>query len=693
MSGFFLGETPELQLGTSMLCRSRRQNDTARTMIITNSRNSLRTLAALTCVLLSPVAAAQDQGAPLPDPDGKSANMSKRVQVYILMGQSNMLGFGKINGGNGSLTHAINEKGKYPYLMDDSGAWTVRKDVRNVFVMGSGIGRMKVYKNEWMTITGKNIGPEIGIGHYVGNATDAPVLILKSCIGNRSLGYDLVPPGAEGREPPKSSGWYAGIQYDGDVANAKTVLANLRDYYPGAKGYTVAGFFWWQGDKDRYNADLANRYEENLVLMIKALRAEFNAPDANFVCATLGQTSKGAGGNEGKILEAQLAVDGKSRKYPKFKGNVASVYSKPYCQGGGSSGHYGGNAETYMGVGQAMGRAMAELLSKAVPGSAVRSLVDEDKLDSGLKTVLKLLVDNRLAQADKAVQPYLGGQTGKDAEQVGYAEKLNDYLTSMVTEAVEEMQAISDSGDVCQLKQALAKNKRFAGIAAYDTEQAECAAELGSETGIKELAVGKKFYAIVAKKESVKAASYFRLLANLRVENPDSFYVSKADEEIAAVNALVAKSIGEIRALGEIGDVYAKFTMIKEVKTKLAKIPAFDRANEEWNREYKEAETKRNYAAGKAYAAIFESLEDTNTKFKRIRASNNKIKSTRSRAKAVEKTSLYYMTKLKPLASKLEKFVDRYGDSYYGKGARTALDNYVKSERKTLKNPLAGKGK
>jgi hypothetical protein len=59
----------------------------------------------------------------------------------------------------------------------------------------------------------------------------------------------------------------------------------------------------------------------------------------------------------------------------------------------------------------------------------------------------------------------------------------------------------------------------------------------------------------------------------------------------------------------------------------------------------------------------------------------------------VEKTSLYYMTKLKPLASKLEKFVDRYGDSYYGKGARTALDNYVKSERKTLKNPLAGKGK
>ena len=31
----------------------------------------------------------------LPDPDGKLADMSKPIQVYILMGQSNMLGFGQ----------------------------------------------------------------------------------------------------------------------------------------------------------------------------------------------------------------------------------------------------------------------------------------------------------------------------------------------------------------------------------------------------------------------------------------------------------------------------------------------------------------------------------------------------------------------------------------------------------------------
>ncbi len=80
------------------------------------------------------------------------------------------------------------------------------------------------------------------------------------------------------------------------------------------------------------------------------------------MCATLGQTAKGATGNEGKILEAQLAVDGRTGKYKEFKGNVASVYAKPLSQGGASNSHYGGNAETYMNIGEAMGKAMAELL-------------------------------------------------------------------------------------------------------------------------------------------------------------------------------------------------------------------------------------------------------------------------------------------------------------------------------------------
>ena len=59
------------------------------------------------------------------------------------------------------------------------------------------------------------------------------------------------------------------------------------------------------------------------------MRKDFNAPNAKFVLATLGEANKGCGGNGEKVLEAQLAVDGATGKYPEFKGNVATVFSNP----------------------------------------------------------------------------------------------------------------------------------------------------------------------------------------------------------------------------------------------------------------------------------------------------------------------------------------------------------------------------
>ena len=166
----------------------------------------------------------------------------------------------------------------------------------------------------------------------------------------------------EGNGEKPAAGWYAGKQYDDDVEYAKTVLNDLNTYYPGAKSYEVAGFFFWQGEKDTGNATHAAHYEANLVRFIKSLRKDFNAPDAKFVLATLGEAKKGSGGNGGKILEAHLSVDGDSGKHPEFKGNVKTVYTNPLSKGGSGNGHYGSNSETYMNVGEGMGQAMVELL-------------------------------------------------------------------------------------------------------------------------------------------------------------------------------------------------------------------------------------------------------------------------------------------------------------------------------------------
>ena len=62
------------------------------------------------------------------------------------MGQSNMVGFGSTAG-----LKAATGKGLYPYLVDDAGNWTVRKDVRNVRVMCSGSGPWKTHFNDWLS--------------------------------------------------------------------------------------------------------------------------------------------------------------------------------------------------------------------------------------------------------------------------------------------------------------------------------------------------------------------------------------------------------------------------------------------------------------------------------------------------------------------------------------------------------------
>jgi alpha-galactosidase len=323
-----------------------------------------------------------------------TADHSKPVQVYIMLGQSNMLGFGRVGPKEtiGSLEYLVKETSKYPHLIDSNGAWQTRPDVRYVHVMDQrgvdykDLETFQTVRNEWLT-PNKSFGPELGFGQVMGEFHQEPVLLLKACIGNRSLGWDLLPPGSERFEfngkiyagykdvanfwakgsEPKPVPWYAGRQYDADTSHAKLVLKKLADFYPGyqGQGYEVAGFVWWQGHKDQ-DAGLASRYEQNLVRLINSLRKDFNSPNAKFVVAT----GCGNPGNEGlglQIAEAQLAVDGDKGKYPDFKDNVKSVDVREFWREADVSPvnqghHYNHNAETYYEVGDSLGKAMQALL-------------------------------------------------------------------------------------------------------------------------------------------------------------------------------------------------------------------------------------------------------------------------------------------------------------------------------------------
>ena len=300
--------------------------------------------------------------------------------------------------GKGTLETLVKEEGLFPFLIDDKGNWTVRNDVvlcesyldKNKFKGG---------RNTPLTATanGKHIGPELGFGYVMGTFHDEPVLLIKADIGNRSLGWDYLPPGSERFEAeetnrktgekktyifagykdsqskwekgtePKPGGWYAGKQYDECTQAIHGVLDNFDTLFPQYKdqGYEVAGFVWWQGHKDQ-NPIHASSYEQNLVNLIKAWRKEFKTPDAKWVIATIAFEGWQLGEPGKTIAEAQLAVDGDSGKYPEFKGNVKTVEARPFWRSmaespTGTGYHYNHNAETYMLVGDALGKAMAEL--------------------------------------------------------------------------------------------------------------------------------------------------------------------------------------------------------------------------------------------------------------------------------------------------------------------------------------------
>jgi alpha-galactosidase len=312
-------------------------------------------------------------------------------KITFLTAAANGLGWWQRTDIPGTLETLVNADGKFSHLVDDDGKWTVQNDVWYKGLVTAGA-------NKWLSVgcgaSSNQIGPELGFGHVMGRYHDQPVLIIKTSQGNRSLGWDFLPPGSErfthegttyagyqdtpsswvDGEPKKKVNWYAGKQYDDCFAAAHKVLNDFASEFPQFKdrGYEIAGFVWWQGHKDGGSAVHADRYEQNLVRLIKTLRKEFKAPNAPFVIATIGFGGWKMAGNHLNIANSQLAVSGNrgnKGKYPEFAGNVLTVETRDFWREASISPrnqdfHYNGNAETYMLVGDALARAMVEMVEK-----------------------------------------------------------------------------------------------------------------------------------------------------------------------------------------------------------------------------------------------------------------------------------------------------------------------------------------
>ncbi|MGC6426321.1 MAG: sialate O-acetylesterase [Akkermansiaceae bacterium] len=293
-----------------------------------------------------------------------------KLKIFILAGQSNMVGFGQLEGSPGTMESYLKENPKaYRHLIGKDGKRVVRDDVWIV-----NISNTENPQQGWLGVgygaSEKHIGPEYGFGFKLGDHFEDPVLLIKSAWGGRSLYHNFLPPSAHDYPTPTKDG-DKGFHYAEVLRHFKEITSKLKRYYPNyrGRGFELCGFGWHQGWNDRINQDAVDAYEKNLVHLIKDIRKDLGVEKLPFVVA-----NSGFGGwdlparYKAKVeqhVEAQLAP-GNARKYPEFKGNFAGVETRDFHrtqkQSPSKQGyHWNRNWETYYLIGSSMGEAMVKL--------------------------------------------------------------------------------------------------------------------------------------------------------------------------------------------------------------------------------------------------------------------------------------------------------------------------------------------
>ena len=298
---------------------------------------------------------------------GRQLQAADTVDVYILSGQSNMQGQGVVdldhpkyyNSGRGTLQFVMRQPGqakRYAHVRDTDGKWVVRDDVFVRYRTQQGV------KTGGLTIgfTGypgrHHIGPEFQFGHVVGQQTAAPVLLIKTAWGGKSLYRDFRPPSAGGTTGP----YYLKM-----LSEVREALARIDNEFPALSGRQprIRGFVWFQGWNDMFDQQALTEYEANLHHLIHDVRREWKQPALPVVIGELGNGGTKAGKNMLQLRKAQAAAAGRAD----YRGTVAFVSTTAFARpkqdspNVGHGHHWFGNAESYFLIGDALGRAMLRL--------------------------------------------------------------------------------------------------------------------------------------------------------------------------------------------------------------------------------------------------------------------------------------------------------------------------------------------
>jgi alpha-galactosidase len=277
---------------------------------------------------------------------------SQPVQVFLMAGQSNMVGFGSVQH-----LHSLIEMGNYTHLVDENDQWRVRSRVRVI---------LPSLKVESLTVgLGFNesfIGPELGFGWTISESLpNQNILIIKAAWDGYSLAVNFRPPSAGlGNYTNFRHKQFSDEKYGAAYREMMSIVNQSLEAL--AEPYEIKGFVWFQGWADQ-SPQKNSEYKRNLVYLIQDIRSALHVPD---LCVVIGECGQYRGKpkdqeNLQRVRDAQKAV---TELFPNTSQLVdARAFTHENRTEHYNPGfHYHGHADTYYDIGAAFGEAMLELM-------------------------------------------------------------------------------------------------------------------------------------------------------------------------------------------------------------------------------------------------------------------------------------------------------------------------------------------
>jgi hypothetical protein len=255
-----------------------------------------------------------------------------RVQVFVLAGQSNMEGYGHVR----TLPHLADLPGGSELLgrfRAPDGSWAVRDDVFVYFHSGATVGNLGVGFGAHRDF----VGPELAFGTLMGDALDAPVLLIKTAWGGKDLHFDFRPPSAGKLPYPIDPAAFAerggeagvGESFRHIVTDVKDCLARMGELFPALKGrgYDIVGLVWFQGwnemfpskgcEFERVVADYPTLYAD----LVQDLEHELGVTRLPSVVGEMGVDGEQATGHIVELRKRQAEI----ATQPRLSGKVLFV--------------------------------------------------------------------------------------------------------------------------------------------------------------------------------------------------------------------------------------------------------------------------------------------------------------------------------------------------------------------------------